>query len=258
MKNQAMNIRKKNWEKVVVASGIFLGSLALAILSPVPKTLAGDDGYGSPQVVPPNQEAFALSYGEWSARWWQWAGFGMPDAGNPITDPTGAQCAVGQWGPVFFLAGTTGAGPVARSCTIPPGKGLLFPIVNFAGAVPEDGTTPEEVASAASGAADLVDVSTLSVNIDGVEVQNLGRFRFRTPVFSFTGSAPNLSSLTGCTVTYPNCYEGFRSQAVGDGYWILLMPLRPGHHTVHFHGEVPDWGFVQEVTYHLNVLKGKG
>jgi hypothetical protein len=255
MKNHETN-RKKMWTGIVVTGGILLGSLALAVFFPMTSTRAENREYASSQVVPPDKEAFALSYGEWSARWWQWAGFGMPDVGNPIADPTGAQCAVGQWGPVFFLAGTTGGPPAVRSCAVPPGKGLLIPIVNFAGAVLEDGATPEEVASTAAGAADLIDVSTLSVAIDGVTVQNLGRFRFRSPVFSFTGSSPNLYSLGGCANLTPHCYEGFRAQAVADGYWIMLMPLRPGRHTIHFHGEVPDWGFVQDVTYHLNVLKG--
>jgi hypothetical protein len=144
---------------------------------------------------------------------------------------------------------------VARSCTIPGGKGILVPIINFAGAVPEDGTTPQDVASAAGGAADLIDVSTLSVTLDGIKIQNLGQYRFRSPVFSFTGSVPNLYSVGGCANMTPHCYEGFHAQAVADGYYILLKPLLAGVHTLHFHGEVPDWGFVEDATYHLKVLK---
>ncbi|MGA2630492.1 MAG: hypothetical protein ABSG54_09780 [Terriglobia bacterium] len=210
-------------------------------------------GYGataSSQVVPPKQKAFEMSYGEWSARWWQFV-FGLPEANNPLADPTGAQCTMGQWGPVIFLMGTTGGGPVVRSCTIPGRKGLLIPIVNFGGAVPEDGPTPADVTSVAAGAADLIDVSTLSVAIDGIAARNLEKYRFRSPVFSFTGSSPNIFSASCGT---PPCYEGFHEQAVADGYWVLLNPLPAGKHTIHFHGEVPDWGFVVDVTYHLKVL----
>jgi hypothetical protein len=208
----------------------------------------------SSQVVPPKQKAFEMSYGEWSARWWQYV-FGLPEANNPLSDTTGAQCGLGQWGPVFFLVGTTGGDPVVRSCTIPARKGLLIPVVNFGGAVPDDADTIEAVTDMAASAVDMIDLNTLSVTIDGVAVRNLGDYRFRSPVFSFTGSVPNVFSAGGCGPTAPHCYEGFHNQAVADGYWVLLNPLPAGNHTVHLHGEIPDWGFVVDVTYHLTVLR---
>jgi hypothetical protein len=38
----------------------------------------------------------------------------------------------------------------------------------------------------------------------------------------------------------------------------MLKPLSAGRHTLHFHAEIPSWGSgaTQDVTYHLNVLKG--
>ena len=62
-------------------------------------------------------EGFGATYGEWSARWWQWA-LSIPAAVNPILDATGANCARDQVDDVWFLAGTFG-GTVTRSCTIP-------------------------------------------------------------------------------------------------------------------------------------------
>jgi hypothetical protein len=212
--------------------------------------------FASGSVVPPAQRSFQMSYGEWSARWWQFV-FGLPEADNPLNDTTGALCGKAQWGPVIFLYGTTGGDPVVRTCTIPGNKGLLIPIVNFGGSVPEDGTTIEEVAGVAQGAADLIDVSTLVFTIDGIPVGNLGKYRFQSPVFSYTGSIPNVFSEIGCVATSPHCYEGFHDQALADGYWVLVNPLPPGHHTIHVHGEVPDWDFVVDVTYHLTVLPGR-
>jgi len=69
-----------------------------------------------------------LTYGEWTARWWQW-GYSVPKNSNPAYDNTGKNCAQGQKGPVWFLAGTYGH-PVDRVCTIPAGKAILFPILN--------------------------------------------------------------------------------------------------------------------------------
>ncbi len=48
---------------------------------------------------------------------------------NPVEDNTGKFCGLGQSGPVWFLAGTFG-GTVERTCTIPAGKALFYPLVN--------------------------------------------------------------------------------------------------------------------------------
>ena len=63
-----------------------------------------------------------------TARWWQWV-ISIGQSENPLLDPTGADCAVGQEGPVWFLGGTFG-GPATRSCTVPAGKALLIPVLN--------------------------------------------------------------------------------------------------------------------------------
>ena len=206
--------------------------------------------FAAASIVPPAQKAFDMTNGEWSARWWQFV-FGLPEADNPLNDTTGALCGMGQWGPVIFLYGTTGGGPVTRSCTIPSKKGLVIPLVNWGGSVPEDGATPEDVAALLKWVNDLTDASTLSATIDGVPVQNLEKYRFRSPVYSFTGSSPNIYSANCGT---PPCYEGFHEQGMAEGYWIMVNPLPPGKHTIHINGEVPDWGIVQDATYHLKVL----
>ena len=60
---------------------------------------------------------------------------------NPLLDTTGAYAAAGQEngiGPAnkyFFLTGTFGNaythGPVTRTATVPKGKALFFPIINY-------------------------------------------------------------------------------------------------------------------------------
>ena len=60
-----------------------------------------------------------------SGAWWVWAfEFAFPQDGEGDVD-----CAVGQSGGTWFLAGT-GGGPAERNCTIPVGKRLFFPLVN--------------------------------------------------------------------------------------------------------------------------------
>jgi hypothetical protein len=202
-------------------------------------------------VVPPQTESFSMTYGEWGARWWQYV-FGIPEGENPVTDdPVGALCNLGQWGPVFFLVGTSTTGPVVRSCDVPADTGLFFPIINIACAIPDDGTTPAAIVANCSPSIDLVDTTSLFVTIDGKSVQNLRKFR-ASEFFSFTGAIPG-SAVNNCTGDPPHCYEGFRSTAFADGYWAMLRPLSLGKHTVHFGGSIPSLLTV-DVTYHLNVV----
>jgi hypothetical protein len=179
------------------SSKYFLHAFLVAIFALGLSSTTGFCSVASSTPVPPKQKAFAMSYGEWTARWWQFV-FGLPQADNPLDDSTGALCGKSQWGPVIFLVGTTGGDPVVRTCTIPGKKGLLIPIVNFGASVPEDGATIEDVAALLDWAVPYIDVNTLSLTVDGVPVKNLEEYRFRSPVFSFTGSTPNVFSEIGC------------------------------------------------------------
>lgn len=63
---------------------------------------------------------------------------------------------------------------------------------------------------------------------------------------SLPGSAAEL--LFGIT-------PGPRDPAVADGYWVLLEPLTPGHHTIRIEASVSGFPFpfVIDVTYKLTV-----
>jgi hypothetical protein len=184
-------------------------------------------------VAPPQSESFPQTYGEWGARWWQYV-FGIPADENPISDTTGKQCHVGQWGPVFFLAGANG-GTFTRSCDVAEGVGLFLPIINIGWAIPDDGDTPKDIVKVCSDAIDKVDLKSLFLIIDHKTVQNLEKFR-ASQSFSFTGAVPNVDAVGGCTFTDPHCYEGFRNTAFQDGYWAMLRPLSVGQHVFRLGG----------------------
>jgi hypothetical protein len=104
--------------------GMLVGFL---LLIPTPALAAGNP---NPGIAPPGSNPHGLSYGEWNARWWQWA-FSAQVPVNPVLDSTGTHCAEGQTGQVWFLAGTFGGpGTTTRSCTVPLGQALLVPLVN--------------------------------------------------------------------------------------------------------------------------------
>lgn len=66
---------------------------------------------------------------EWSALWWQWM-VSIPVADNPQMAQGEVDCGVGQQGPVWFLAGAPSGVTAQRSCTVPRGKALFFPVFN--------------------------------------------------------------------------------------------------------------------------------
>ena len=59
------------------------------------------------KVFPLDSAPYNTTYSEWTAKWWKWA-LEIPKEQNPVSDTTGKNCAQGQEGPVWFLAGTYG------------------------------------------------------------------------------------------------------------------------------------------------------
>jgi hypothetical protein len=183
---------------------------------------------------------------EWTSYWWKYV-LSFPADTNPLADPTGSNCTVGQSGPVFFLAGTSGGSIVRNDCVVPSGKAILFPVVNVIAAVPEDGTTFDEIKSLATNY--MSHTVTVDASIDGVKVDNLmANYRFPSPSFSFNGANPGI---------FDPYYEGQHKIAFSDGWWVMLAPLQPGAHRIYFKGHLvdPDYraNFTTEVTYNLIV-----
>ncbi len=194
----------------------------------------------NPTVFPPDSRPYGKTINQWTAAWWKYV-LAFPAPTNPLADASGANCAVGQSGQVFFLVGTTGGPAVRDDCVVPPGKSILFPIINVIAAGPEDGATAADIVSLATEYMSQTD--TVVATVDGVNLSHLlDDYRFPSPIFSFDGATPGI---------FAPYYEGYRATAFSDGWWVMLAPLSPGPHTIHFLGHLP--GFTTEVTYHLVV-----
>lgn len=189
-------------------------------------------------------QSFGSSYGEWSARWWQWL-LSIPAAVNPNFDTTGDNAGIGQFDDVWFLAGAFG-GTFERKVTVPAGKPLFFPIINTIALKPFGFETLLNLRKLASDDINSVISTSLEATIDGKAVQNLQNFRVRSP--AFTVIAPAQGVLPPGQLSVP----GNTDPLVSDGYWLLLSPLSAGSHTIHFHAEKSN-GFMLDVTYHLTV-----
>lgn len=221
--------------------GVVVALVMLALVAPSGAATANGGDHHPP----------VTRLGTTGAAFWQW-GLTQPAATNPLFDTTGEFCDVGQRGHVWFLAGYTG-GPITRTCTIPTGRTVVFPVVNvFYGATPGDppeqstvAYVREQVAGLRAGAHDL------AVTVDGTVLPS-SRIRYEdSVVFSVTLPEGNVFGAPAGTVVHPT---------VDAGYYVTLRPLRPGTHTVRIQGAVdapaPVGSFSVDVTYVLTVAPG--
>lgn len=134
------------------------------------------------------------------------------------------------------MAGTYGTHRTVRTCKIPSGKHLFFPLINYV-VTPRPGVPISclEVMSSASAMTD--NVSALVLDIDGVRVPDLVSYR------QATSQCFDMGARTEEKVrVFP---------AAANGYYVMLKPLSPGKHEINFGGALP--GMLQAVTYTLEV-----
>src|SRR4051794_13222740 len=119
--------------------------LLVASLWITPNALAHRHPSDDLKIIPPQARVDGKTYGEWSARWWQWT-FRLPANSSgahthPLLADGAVDCRYGQVGKVWFLGGTYVSNPdpennkvyvgnANRSCRIPAGTTLFFPVLN--------------------------------------------------------------------------------------------------------------------------------
>ena len=188
---------------------------------------------------------YGLSYGEWAAKWWQWK-YSIAEKDSPVKDPTGKNCSINQTGPVWFLAGTAG-GSAERTCTVPQGRAIMFPIINWScDAVTNPSfKTESELAKCASPYQHV----SVEASKDGTKIDNVDKYKTYSPLYNFT-------MMEGNDLGLP---PGMPNEAVTNGYWIMLEPLSAGKHDIQFRGVVTDFTvtapstFITDVKYQLDV-----
>jgi hypothetical protein len=173
--------------------------------------------------------------------------YGEPSNTNIATDTSGKYCALDQSGPIWYLAGTAG-GAVVRSCSVPQGKALFFPLIANECSYAENPNlkTPSQLIDCAKSADNNLNYLTLS--IDGVPIPNLEKYRITsTKLFNFNFVKDNIAGVP----------PGPTSGAL-DGWFAYLKPLPPGNHIIRFGGAATSTtpgqpNFVVDATYHLTV-----
>jgi hypothetical protein len=201
------------------------------------------------------------NYADLGAEWWQWA-LQAPAPDTPLFDD-GSNCRVGQQGPVWFLAGTLGFGDLEevteRSCDVPGGKAIFFPVINAAYFGFLDDPAEERTADYVRSEADFCDSSTirnLSVKIDGVSVNGPVNYYTpsdQSPIFQAQLPTDNLFGVTEDVAP-----ELMLSPSAHQGFYIYVNPLAPGEHTIEW---MATWDCdgtptSENVKYNLDVLTG--
>ncbi|NUW46293.1 hypothetical protein HT134_40195 [Nonomuraea rhodomycinica] len=123
---------------------------------------------------------------------------------------------------MWFLAGTFG-GTLQRTCRLPMGRPLVFPLVNL--------TSDEEQC------AEFMTTATGKATLDGKVITPE---RMEGDIVTVTGVAGNpLTGEEGTTTSY------------ACGVWVRLPPLKPGRHELTIRGS--SGGFRTGVDYTLIV-----
>jgi hypothetical protein len=217
-----------------------IAAAALALTLPVNIAIADDAAVPLPVLT---------------AQWWQWA-LSIPTDQNPQLDPTGQYCMVGQRGSVWFLGGVFSGGPADRSCSVPEGATLFFPVINevsinspnVCGSGPENEPV-KDLRQMSKSFIDAVPPTSVRVQIDG---RNIPFRRIQSQIFEVALPGDNVfDAPCGGPGTVP---AAIYSPAVDDGYYATLGPLKPGAHTLHFQAEQSTQPLPTNVTYHLTVL----
>lgn len=183
---------------------------------------------------------------ELSAAWWPWA-LEKSTAASPLNGSydggprCNGQAANGSAKDVWFLAGTITGEKVERTCTVPAGKEIFFPVFNLLDFNVNGAQTEEELQQEVEGWTDDAlahPKRPLFAIVDGEPVE-MNRLDSPSALFHYTLQKD--AYLTDFGIE-PGPYVG-----VTDGVWVTLPPLSEGEHTIHFGGNG------QNNTYNLNV-----
>ncbi|MGA9154441.1 MAG: hypothetical protein WBZ36_27980 [Candidatus Nitrosopolaris sp.] len=211
-------------------------------------TLSPVAALNSVNILPPGGKPYGLTYAEHIKNFWKW-NLAIPAKDNPINDPTGEKCAIGQSNtssPVFYLAYNNG-GFSQRTCKVPAGKALFIPVMMVESSGKElPGASVQDLNKSAMTDQNSVNSLYLKIGDKVYNYQDLLKYRTRTDAFD---------------VTFPNngifgVLQGGPTKSVADGFYIMTQPLAKGTYPIHFKSSLictqPDCdtpNFAQDITY---------
>ncbi|MBK8257191.1 MAG: hypothetical protein IPK82_31525 [Polyangiaceae bacterium] len=247
----------------LLISSCFLGAIASGCAQPNGSDEADSEdvqsveqGIAGVLVTPPSAAA--------ATGWMSWA-FGQAWSNGPVQDTTGAACANGQSGSIWYLAGTTG-GAATRSCTIPAGKTLVFPLINrWAIFRPEAYPDADAIKKLQNDVDNFFRQShhktcSLTLTIDGEEVGGDFDALYENqyvlvddPFNLYVNPGDNIFTPFGV----PSGTTGGNMPAEAAGHYAVVSPLPAGDHVLELGGKTcqnkNEVIFETHVTYNLHI-----
>jgi hypothetical protein len=227
-----------------------------------PGTAALDSAKGrdcdnpNPMLFEVDARPYGRSIERWTELLWDYI-YAVPFDVNPFFDPTGADCAVDQKGPVWFLPSIPGAAlgySVVRNCTIPRDRAVLFQLATADNDYPCPDPTFQPAPGQSlyefliEGISPIIDNEPpFTVTLDGVEIVNPRNYRFTSDDLFYIKGDLSLQQ------TFDNCITGKRQPAVSDGFFFMFKPLPPGEHTIVAVGQNRQTGLTMTLTEKLTI-----
>jgi hypothetical protein len=206
-------------------------------------SIGSSRGNPNPGILPPDSRVQGLTYGEWSARWWQYV-LSIPAPENPLIGGTGANCVFQRIGNVGLVAvNPTETEPIL--CEVPAGMMLYLDILSVECSTleppPFDGEDEESLRACALG----FNITDLQASIDGVAVENLDQYVHSSPLFEFTVPEDNILGAPAGSI----------GESVSNGAHLMLAPLPPGEHAIYLHASIPEFEFTVDMNFKLSVTR---
>jgi len=154
--------------------------------------------------------------------WWRWL-ISIPKQNNPAFDTTGTYSRKGQNNQhVWFLAGTFEgcAQRFQRNCTLPYGKAILFPVINYQSTFSDQPSPKKETELERLCKIEIDIISDMYVSLDD-QIIDVQKYRVRSGCFRVNMPIDNCLDVDSGNTTIAS-----------DGYWLFLRPPPVGNHVL--------------------------
>lgn len=165
-------------------------------------------------VYPKESRPYGLTFNQWTVKWWKWL-LSIPKSMNPSIDLNGENALISQPDRrVFFLCQSI-EGTIekpTRKLSIPKGKSIFMPILNWISTFYEDGNSKLELVETAAERINAIE--NLQVKIGGKNIQGLKEYRFKSKFFEVNLPTINILGL-----------PSGKSLFFSDGYWLFTKRI---------------------------------
>jgi hypothetical protein len=247
------------------------GVSLVLVLSLMPVISSAQSQQGD-YIFPVNSSPYGVSFKDWTEKWWQWF-LSIPKQHNPNMENAlgdkyqAVDCSYLQdpSSPVFFVPYVMkeSGQPAEATCNTSEGKAVMVGIDNGWMDTGDPRTKGADAQKLASYVKETnIYPNKFDITLDGkpVPLTNEEKYRVLSDPFNVTFPEDTFWEPPG---TY---------QAVADGWYLMLKPLSPGEHILHYTtgyrdhrsdptipiGQGNKEPYIQDVTYRLLVKPSTG